>query len=234
MVKMKSIFISTAMILIMICSAVGSFAQMPNNADSLKTETSLPGQYRSVFTTAQDSAFRAALDMQIPFSLRARLDLELSEPLWLVANRSSEKNPWISAMNSFSGLPDGIFAPSDVEMVQWQTNIMNSMYVPFVRTYNPYGLKVDFETIGKFLGLVEDVTPVIRYNLSITADVEVVIYSIQASVVATLFKGLQSPGSYTINWNSRDDNGRMMPAGDYIAEVRIGVERYVRKRIVLK
>lgn len=197
-------------------------------------ETALPGQSRNVFTAEQDSAFRSALDMNIPFSLRARLDLELSESLWQVASRAIEKNPWLSAMNALSSLPEGIFNPSDIEMVQWQTNIMNSMYVPFVKTYSPYGTKVDFETIGKFLGLVEDVSPIIKYNLNITADVEVVVYSIQASVVAVLFKGLQSPGNYTINWNARDDKGRQMPPGDYIAEVRIGEDRYVRKRIVIK
>lgn len=209
-------------------------ADFLTSQDTTKVETSLPGQSRNVYTQEQDSAFRAALDINIPFSLRSRLDLELSERLWQLASGQIERNPWISAMNALSSLPAGVFNPSDVEMVQWQTNIMNSMYVPFVKTYSPYGAKIDFETIGKFLGLVEDVSPIIKYNLAITADVEVVVYSIQASVVATLFKGMQSPGNYTINWNARDDKGRQMPAGDYIGEVRIGEDRYVRKRIVIK
>ncbi len=131
-------------------------------------------------------------------------------------------------------MPEEAYIPGEVEKTLREINIMNSMYVPMVRTYSPYGAKIDFETIGKFLGIVEDVSPTIKYSLAITADVEIVIYSIQAIAVATLFKGVQSPGNYTISWNGRDENGRMMPPGDYIAEVRIGQEKYVRKRIVLK
>ncbi len=219
--------------ILLLLSAIDATAAY-HRQDTTKVESLLPSQYGNVYTLEQDSAFKRALDLQLPFSLRARLDLELSEPLWRVSSSKIESNPWTAAMQSLSNLPEGTFSPSGVEVVQWQTNIMNSLYVPFMRTYTPFGVKVDFETIGKFLGLIEDVSPVIKYNLSITADVEVVIYSIQATVVATLFKGVQSPGNYTINWNGRDEQGRLMPAGDYIAEVRIGVDRYVRKRIVIK
>ncbi len=198
------------------------------------TDGALPGSSRKVYLPEQDSAFQKALDMQLPFSLRARLDLELSEPLWRYLMSESSKNPWVSALRSLEQMPEEAFMPSDVERTLREINIMNSMYVPFVRTYSPYGAKIDFETIGKFLGIVEDVSPTIKYSLGITADVEIVIYSIQAIAVATLFKGVQSPGNYTITWNGRDDNGRLMPAGDYIAEVGIGQERYVRKRIVMK
>ncbi len=213
-----------------------NFSQIKLEKDSVRSETSLPsGQDRNVFTLEQDQAFRRALDLSLPFSIRARLDLELSEPLWQIASlRGTEANPWKSAMNALNTLPEGTFEPNPVEVVQWQTNIMNSLYVPFMKTYSPYGAKLDFGTIGKFLGLVEDVSPVIKYNLAITADVEIVIYSVQATVIATLFKGVQSPGNYTINWNARDGQGRQMPPGDYIAEVRIASDRYVRKRIVLK
>ncbi len=202
--------------------------------DTDTTDAALPGSSRKVYLPEQDSAFKKALDMQIPFSIRARLDLELSEPLWRYLLSEGSKNPWVSALRSLEQMPEEAFLPSEVEKTLREINIMNSMYVPFVRTYSPYGAKIDFETIGKFLGIVEDVSPTIKYSLAITADVEIVVYSIQAIAVATLFKGVQSPGNYTITWNGRDDNGRLMPSGDYIAEVRIGQERYVRKRIVMK
>lgn len=202
--------------------------------DDDTTGTQLPKGSRNLYTPEQDSAFQKALDMQLPFSLRARLDLELSEPLWRYLMKQSEKDPWISALRSLENLPEGTFSPSGVEVTQREINIINSMYVPLVKTYSPYGAKLDFETIGRFLGIVEDLSPTIKYTLAITADVEIVIYSVQAIAVATIFKGLQSPGNYTITWNARDDNGRRMPPGDYIAEVRIGQDRYVRKRIVLK
>lgn len=202
--------------------------------DSDTTEAVLPGGTKKVYTPEQDSAFQRALDLQIPFSLRARLDLELSEPLWRYMTKQYEKNPWVAALKSLENLPEGTFSPGDVEKTLREINIINSMYVPFVRTYSPYGAKLDFETIGRFLGLVEDVSPTIKYTLSVTAEVEIVIYSVQAIAVATIFKGVQSPGNYTITWNTKDDNGRQQPPGDYIAEIRIGQDKYVRKRIVLK
>ncbi|MBR3090812.1 MAG: hypothetical protein IKH10_02320, partial [Bacteroidetes bacterium] len=83
------------------------------------------------------------------------------------------------------------------------------------------------------LGIIEDTSPEIKYSLGMIADVEIVIYSVQAKVIATIFKGTQRPGSYKITWNQRDDKGKKMPYGDYIAEVRIGTDRFVRKRIVI-
>lgn len=218
----------------MLVATANAFSLNARTQTADSTDSQLPSKNKNVYTPEQDSAFRAALDLQIPFSLRSRLDLELSEPLWMIAQRNIERNPWVSAMNSLSSLPEGIYAPSGVDIVNWETNIVNSMYVPFVRTYSTYGGKIPLKTIAGFLGLVEDVSPVIKYTLGIQADVEVVVYSVQATVVATLFKGVQSPGAYTINWNGRDDEGRKMSSGDYIAEVRIGTDRYVRKRIVIK
>ena len=50
-------------------------------------------------------------------------------------------------------------------------------------------------------------------------------------VVATLFKGNQEPGTYTITWNGRSQDGKPVMPGEYIAEVRLGSERIMRKRI---
>ncbi|MER3329064.1 MAG: FlgD immunoglobulin-like domain containing protein, partial [Candidatus Kapaibacterium sp.] len=65
-------------------------------------------------------------------------------------------------------------------------------------------------------------------------EVEVVIYSIQAVVVATIFKGHLPPGSYQRTWTGRDENGRKLPPGDYIGEVRIKGENSYRKQIILR
>ena len=62
-------------------------------------------------------------------------------------------------------------------------------------------------------------------------NVEVVVYSPQARVIAVLLKMHQPTGKYQITWNGRDEKGRRMPTGDYVAEVRLGDERFVRKRI---
>jgi len=83
-------------------------------------------------------------------------------------------------------------------------------------------MKVALGDIAQFFGLAEDVSPVIKYNLDFATEVQIVIYSVNASVVATLFDGHQPAGNYSITWNGRDDKGRKLPSGDYVAEVRIG------------
>jgi flagellar hook assembly protein FlgD len=102
-----------------------------------------------------------------------------------------------------------------------------------MNTYNPYGLKIPLGAIGKLLGLVQDVSPKMAFELDYNAEVEIVIYSVQASVVATIFKGSKKPGYHTYTWNGRNDQGKKMPPGDYIGEIRIGNRKYIRKRIVI-
>jgi flagellar hook assembly protein FlgD len=114
-----------------------------------------------------------------------------------------------------------------------QINVANSFYVPFVQTYNPSSIQIPFETIGNLLGLTEDVSPEIKYDIDFNADVTVVVYSTRATVVATIFSGRQIPGHYEFKWNFRDDNGRLMPSGDYVAEVRVGNYKFIRKKITI-
>lgn len=215
-----------------VCLAFCSSNLIASNPDSLGTAAA--SEFRDRYTPFQDSLFRYELKSNLPFSVKIRRDLDLSDRLFQMQIRMIQESPWQYASNNLNSLPASIFAPSEVERVMWQTNIENSLAVPFVKTISPFGFKVPLNDIGVFLGIVEDLSPIIKYDLALTADVEIVIYSIQAVVVTTLYKGLQNPGSYKINWNGRDDKGRKMPPGDYIGEVRIGNERYVRKRILIK
>jgi len=136
-------------------------------------------------------------------------------------------------MQNINNIPREFFIPTGNEVVQHEINRQMSMYIPGINNLSPYGAKISFADIGSMFGLTEDVSPVITYRLDYYVEVEVVIYSIRAVVIATLFEGKQPPGPYKITWNGRDDNGRKMPRGDYIGEVRIGKERLIRKRIVI-
>lgn len=130
-------------------------------------------------------------------------------------------------------LPSEYFVPSPHEFALYELNQKLSTYVPYIRTSQPFGFKANLSDIGKILGLVEDVSPVLTYEVDTYTDVEVVVYSIQARVVATIFSGKQTPGKYTFTWNVRDDAGRLMPPGDYIGEIRIGRSKFIRKRIYI-
>lgn len=205
-----------------------------NASDSSRVESAISGAATSgVYSKDQDKLFNYRLGLNIPFLTRAKMDIDYSEGLWSLRTREYENTPWAYFKRNFESLPSSYFTPSGEEVMQREVMLENAFAVPYVKTYNPYGLKVALHDIGLFLGLVEDVSPIIKYSLTITADVEVVVYSVQAIVVATIFKGVQSPGGYTLNWNGRDDKGRKMPAGDYIIEVRAGTERYFRKRVII-
>ena len=136
-------------------------------------------------------------------------------------------------MENIKNIPPEFYNPSPVEVVNRQIAIENSFYIPFVKTLPRFGT-ISFEAIGKLLGLTEDLSSNITYSLDYTTEVEVVVYSISSAVVSTMFRGRQAPGSYTLRWNGRDDTGKPMLPGDYIGEVRVGREKYIRKRIVLR
>ena len=185
-------------------------------------------------TPSQDSAYKAALSLDLPLMTRFYHDFERSEHIWDLWLKGEQETPWNNVMAVFENMPDSIFYPIGSEIVQHQINKVNALSYPGY-TFSEGGLNM-MGTIKKaatILGILEDVSPEIRYELGVLADVEIVIYSVQAKVIAVIFKGTQKPGNYKITWNGRDDAGKKMPFGDYIAEVRIGEERFVRKRIVI-
>ncbi len=131
-------------------------------------------------------------------------------------------------------LPKQVWEPLPSEATMAQYNIIQSQSVPpYTSGPNPFGLKIPLSSIGQFFGITEDVSPVLQYDLEYRTNVQVVIYSITAIVVATIFEGVQVPGNYKYTWNGRDDMGKRLPPGDYIGEIRIGNSKYIRKHIVI-
>lgn len=204
-----------------------------NKSDLLRDSTILPGSYDLKFSPFQDSAYFSALKLNIPASTRFYHDMKLFSGDW--KRMVQEKGPSLKelANKNIQDLPDDYFKPSPTQVAMHQYNIYQSQYVPYVQTMKPFGMKVSLDAIGRFLGLTEDLSPTITYSLYETAHVEIVIYSVQANVIATIFSGRQVPGNYSYTWNGRNDRGRKMESGDYVGEVRIGKKRFIRKRIYL-
>ncbi|GAB1371908.1 hypothetical protein MASR1M45_19700 [Candidatus Kapaibacterium sp.] len=209
--------------------------QIMNEAASNKNqnETELPTSEFN-YLPEQDSIFYQIMKLNLPVNVILMNELRFSDDLWTIEKRIAEGTPWQLAIQNIRNIPSEFYNPSPVEMVQRQVLIESSFEVPNLRTYNPYAFRLPIAPIMSLLGLTEDVSPKITYTLDYTTNVEVVIYSISSSVVSTLFSGRQTPGYYTLTWNGRDSNGKLMPAGDYIAEVRVGNEKYIRKRIVIR
>lgn len=200
----------------------------PKDEESPKTSSGASENYKKY----QDSIYRRFLDMNVTARSLFYFNLSLTDEEWAAITHSKSNIPYQAALQSLETVPPSAFVPTGMEQVAYQSNLEAAQYIPGIAPHR-YAVKIPLRDIGEFFGLVEDVSPEIKYSLDAADDIEIVIYSIQAKVVATLFKGRQVPGSYKITWNFRDDNGRKLPSGDYIGEVRIGNAKFIRKRIVL-
>lgn len=184
--------------------------------------------------SAQDSAFKQALQLDITATSRFAAMTRMLQVAWETQKAvKRDPSPWEMAMVTMN-IPAEMLQPSPQEMTQRAIAIANSQYVPGVlqRPMGTGNLQVRLSDIYKFLGLVEDVSPRVVYDVDEATYIEIVIYSAQARVINTIFRGGQQAGRYEIIWNGRDDAGRTVANGDYIAEVRFGTARIQRKRIV--
>lgn len=200
--------------------------------DNKENELPYSNSENNKFTPEQDSAFKQAMRSNLPKELILKQSLEQIN-FQIEFNRLMRDSPWMIAQRNLASIPKEMFEPNPVEITQRQQMIQDAQYVPFVQTLPRNAFSMSLQDIGKFVGLVEDYSPTISYNLNVISEVEIVIYSMNAKVISVIFKGEQSPGNYSRTWNGRDENGKLVPKGDYIGEVRIGNYKYIRKRIII-
>lgn len=207
---------------------------LTGDTSSSASRSSLPGSSGGRYSAVQDSLYKQALRINVSSLVRFSNDIRsLSAALVTARELTRRPSQWENIARNLA-IPANILAPTAAEVTQYRINIANSMYVPGVLMF-PMGtgnFQIGLDQIGKMFGLVEDVSPRIRYAVDETTEISIVIYSTQAIAIATIFRGIQVPGAYEVTWNGRDDNGRPAMRGDYVAEVRLGFERLLRKRIV--
>lgn len=207
-------------------------------ADSTYDDSRLaiPGEIRTRSTAEQDSAYAAAMALRVPAARRFAASLqETSSYLRYRAELDRRPSIW-EQIRATMNIPASILQPTPQERTQYQLTIANAMYVPGVLLW-PMGTgnaSVSFGDIARLFGLAEDVSPEIRYVVDETIEVDIVVYSTQAIAVSQPFRGIQAPGAYTLTWDGRDVNGKPVLDGEYIAEVRLGNQRIMRKRITWK
>jgi len=193
----------------------------------------LPGPSLLRFKAEQDSNYLRAKRLPIPPSARFYADMKMLEQQVLAQKKLAGLSDQEIAKKNLQISPE-LFLPSAQDLTLYQYGLMQSQSVPFLQIYKPYGLKVPLSSIATFLGLAEDVSPLLEYDLDVETDVKVSIYSEKAILVATIFDGIQAPGHYRYYWNGKDDRGLRQPRGDYIGEIQIGRTKFIRKRIRLE
>ncbi len=60
------------------------------------------------------------------------------------------------------------------------------------------------------------------------------IYNLQGALVRTLVRESKSPGTYTVAWDGRDDNGHYLGAGVYFTKINAGSFQRSAKTVILK
>jgi hypothetical protein len=74
----------------------------------------------------------------------------------------------------------------------------------------------------------------IQYGLPESEHVRITIYSLLGQEIAELANTLQSPGSYRVVWNGKNQQGRDMPSGIYIIRLQAGSTQLAKKAMLVR
>jgi flagellar hook assembly protein FlgD len=74
---------------------------------------------------------------------------------------------------------------------------------------------------------------VIRFNLPQSQDVELSVYNLTGQKVATLAEGLRTAGSYTVNWDGRDNAEKALASGVYFYRLQMGGGHVETRKLLL-
>jgi hypothetical protein len=72
----------------------------------------------------------------------------------------------------------------------------------------------------------------LAFALPEASSVEVNVFDVGGRLVRAVARGEMVPGHWTVQWDGKDENGRVSPAGIYFMRLAAG-ERVAAKRIVL-
>lgn len=77
-------------------------------------------------------------------------------------------------------------------------------------------------------------TTLVRFELATESEVALEVHDVRGARVRTLASGRRGAGAYDVAWDGRDDEGRPLPAGVYLARLRAGAEASVAKIVRVK
>jgi hypothetical protein len=73
----------------------------------------------------------------------------------------------------------------------------------------------------------------IRYSLAKSCHVEITISNLAGQLVTKLVSTPKKPGSYTVQWNGKGEDGRLMSSGIYFIRLKVGDDFSQTKKLVL-
>jgi len=75
---------------------------------------------------------------------------------------------------------------------------------------------------------------VIRFNIPGTSPTRLEVYNVLGTLVRTLLSGTKEPGSYSVEWDGRDDAGNLVSSGLYLYRLSSGGVSRTGKAVLLK
>ena len=113
-------------------------------------------------------------------------------------------------------------------------------YINKTGRWNPTAVNDYFNTIPSMFNVKQNYpnpfnpSTTIEYQIVKQGNVEVAIYDINGRLVKTIVNETQYPGSYTLQWNSRDEAGANVSSGTYFYQVNSNGVQLVKKMLLLK
>jgi len=184
----------------------------------------------------QNSATAAALEAALPWALgflsQYQTQLVDSEGNAIIVDDSDhdldpdDYEEWTDYYDEYMGFtyPNGgrLF-------VQLYANCVPAKWSQYIDSHWDYtgALSVDtdgvvadkFELKGNYPNPFNPITR-IRFSNDKTGNVKVIVYAITGERVATIHNSQLSPGTYDVTWNGKNSQGKVVPSGMYLYEVR--------------
>jgi len=147
----------------------------------------------------------------------ARVEAEEPVVIWITLNiedRSSsvQRSAFVLRVGGRVFGVDGQLL-GEVESV-WDRPLTSSLSVAYPNPFNP--------------------TTTLRYDLTEEGEVRLTIYNLSGQTVRRLASGRQVAGRHSVVWDGRDDAGRAVATGVYLARLEAGAFRQTQKMLLLK
>jgi len=140
---------------------------------------------------------------------------------------------------TFPVLQSGISYTAGVSAVYHNTE---TAIIPLQFVYQPVNIEEDEINITpppdyQLVNYPNPFNPIttFSFNLAERGDVDLSVYNIKGQKVNTIISAYLIKGDFTSTWNGRDETGRLVSSGEYIARLKVnGKEKAERKIILLK
>ncbi|MFB0517049.1 MAG: FlgD immunoglobulin-like domain containing protein [Candidatus Neomarinimicrobiota bacterium] len=183
----------------------GVYRSLDNGLSWTSVNAGLPGNAIVANLKLFDKGLFAAIGDKIYLTLNSCANwIEVSEGLNL------EGYSYVTTLGAnsdflFAGTNDGIWRRPLIELLS--TENISEGYLP-----KAYSLKQNHP--NPF-----NPATTILYELPHASEVSLIVYDLLGREVATLVDGYQEPGYYQALWDGRDQTGRSVPSGVYIARL---------------